>query len=239
MGNSYFKFKEFTVHQDQSAMKVCTDACLFGAWVVRNFSLNDAKNILDIGTGTGLLSLMMAQHSKAKIEAVEIDELAANQAKDNFNRSPWKEQFQVHTCSIVDFVKSHEKWYDLIISNPPFFDNQLKSIDPQRNLAMHSAHLTLFELADCLVKLLKEEGTAAILLPWNRSAEWKNIAKEAGLYITHETAVKQTIDHACFRTMILMKKSASQTMLKEIFIKDHLKYSKDFNDLLSPFYLAL
>lgn len=239
MGNSYFKFKEFTVHQDQSAMKVCTDACLFGAWVAKKIPLASVKNILDIGTGTGLLSLMLAQHSRAMIDGVEIDKLAAEQTKKNFDNSRWKEQLQVYTSSILDFVESHEKLYDLIISNPPFFENQLKSNDQQRNLAMHSANLTLLELADCLVKLLEAEGTAAILLPWNRSAEWKIIAEEVGLFITHETAVKQTKDHAYFRTMILMKKTVNIPIFSEIFIKDNMQYSKDFSELLSPFYLAL
>lgn len=239
MGNSFFKFKQFTVHQDQAAMKVCTDACLFGAWVVNSFPIKNAENVLDIGTGTGLLSLMIAQHSSAKIEAVEIDESAANQAMDNFNHSPWKERLQVHTCSIIDFASSHNKTFDFIITNPPFFEHQLKSNDQQRNLAMHSANLTLSELADCLVKLMKEDGSAAILLPWDRSAEWKNLAKDFGLFITHEVGIKQTKNHTYFRTMILMKKSASQPIFKEIFIKDDLQYSKDFSELLAPFYLAL
>ncbi len=239
MGNSFFKFKEFTVHQGQSAMKVCTDACLFGAWVTTKAPLTNFKNILDIGTGTGLLSLMIAQHSTAKIDGVEIDELAAKQAEENFASSPWKDQLRVYTSSIIDFVESHEKTYDLIISNPPFFENQLKSNDEQRNLAMHSANLTLTELADCIVKLLKDEGSAAILLPWNRSAEWKKIAQHYGLFITYETAVKQTKDHAYFRTMILMKKSATSPIFNEINIKEQLQYSKEFTELLAPFYLAL
>ena len=128
MSNSFFKFKEFTVHQDKTAMKVCTDACLFGAWAAKQIEIFDLKNILDIGTGTGLLALMLAQSSRAKIDAVEINELAAEQAAANFCNSPWNSQLYVHQKSINRFTQEQNKPYDFIISNPPFFENQLKHL---------------------------------------------------------------------------------------------------------------
>ncbi|OYZ02606.1 MAG: hypothetical protein B7Y37_02120 [Sphingobacteriia bacterium 28-36-52] len=239
MSNSFFKFKEFTVNQDKTAMKVCTDACLFGAWVVDSINMPSLKNILDIGTGTGLLSLMLAQFSKASIDAVEIEPMAVAQANANFNESKWKEQFQIHATSIIEYAKKQERKYDLIISNPPFFEQQLKSNNKERNIAMHSAHLTLTELANCMINLLTDSGIAAILLPWDRSEEWKEIAEKKGLFGIKETLVKQSTAHSYFRTMILMQKNRATSSFNTITIKEGSEYSKEFSQLLAPYYLAL
>ena len=239
MSNSFFKFKEFTVHQDKTAMKICTDACLFGAWVVDNVEMTSLKNILDIGTGTGLLSLMLAQFSQASINAVEIEPMAVAQANENFKASKWKEQLHIHATSIIEYAKKQEKQFDLIISNPPFFEQQLKSNNTQRNIAMHSANLTLTELANCMIKLLTDSGKAAILLPWNRSEEWKEIAEKMGLFCIKEAAVKQSTSHSYFRTMIIMQKKATISNFDAITIKEGNEYSKEFSQLLAPYYLAL
>ncbi len=239
MSNSFFKFKEFTVHQDKTAMKVCTDACLFGAWVADNLEMSRLKNILDIGTGTGLLSLMLAQFSQAQIDAVEIEPMAVEQARENFQASKWTNQLHIHPTSILEFAKKPIKTFDLIISNPPFFEQQLKSNNSQRNIAMHSNNLTLTELAYCIIGLLADSGKAAILLPWNRTEEWKAIAEKLGLFCINETAVKQTTTHTYFRTMLLMQKKASRVNFSSITIKDGTVYSKEFIKLLTPYYLAL
>lgn len=239
MSNSFFKFKEFTVYQDKTAMKVCTDACLFGAWVADNLEMSRLKNILDIGTGTGLLSLMLAQFSQAQIDAVEIEPMAVEQARENFQASKWKNQLDIHPTSILEFAKRPIKTFDLIISNPPFFEQQLKSNNSQRNIAMHSNNLTLTELAYCINELLTDSGKAAILLPWNRTEEWKAIAENLGLFCIKETAVKQTTTHTYFRTMLLMQKKASMVNFSSITIKDGTEYSKEFIKLLTPYYLAL
>ncbi len=220
-------------------MKVCTDACLFGAWVVDNMDMPSLKNILDIGTGSGLLSLMLAQFSTARIDAVEIDPMAVEQAISNFKESKWERQLQTYSTSIVDFVSKQGQQYDLIISNPPFFEQQLKSKDTLRNIAMHSANLTLTELAYCMVQLLGDSGKAAILLPWNRLKEWKTIAEKIGLFCIKETSVKQSTTHDYFRVMILMQKNASTPCFDNISIKDGNGYSKEFSKLLAPYYLAL
>lgn len=239
MSNSFFRFKEFTVHQDKTAMKVCTDACLFGAWVAKNIDTSNLKNILDIGTGTGLLSLMLAQFSHANIDAVEIEPMAVAQANANFNASKWKEQLHIQATSIIEYAKIQPKQYDLIICNPPFFEQQLKSNNTQRNIAMHSAHLTLTELANCMIQLLANSGIAAILLPWNRLEEWKEIAEKRGLFYLKETAVKQSTTHSYFRTMFLMQKSRVASSFNTISIKEGSEYSKEFSQLLAPYYLAL
>src|SRR4051812_5902465 len=144
-------------------MKVCTDACLFGAWISEEVKSKNSKvkSVLDIGTGTGLLSLMFAQKNlQSIIDAVEIDEAAAQQARENFEASPWKERLQIYSTSIKLFIS--EKKYDLIISNPPFFENDLKSDDSKRNLALHSSQLSLEELLDAITKHLKEDGLFAV-----------------------------------------------------------------------------
>src|SRR5215216_7514664 len=134
MAHFFFRFKQFTIHQDKCAMKVCTDACFFGAWIANKVSSfqSPVSSCLDIGSGTGLLSLMLAQKTLAKIDAVEIDEGAARQAKENFEASPWKERLHVYNTSIQQFDQSTHQLinpstyqpinitkYDLIISNPP------------------------------------------------------------------------------------------------------------------------
>lgn len=239
MSNSFFRFKEFTVHQDKTAMKVCTDACLFGAWVVDNIDMSIQKNILDIGTGTGLLSLMLAQFSQARIDAVEIDPMAVAQAIENFKASKWESQLHTHATSIINFVNKQDQQFDLIISNPPFFEQQLKSKDAQRNIAMHSSNLTLNELAHSMAQLLADSGKAAILLPWSRLEEWKTITEKMGFFCIKVTSVKQSTTHDCFRVMIMMQKNISTTTYDTIPIKDENGYSKEFSKLLAPYYLAL
>src|SRR5262249_33933395 len=134
MPNSYFQFKEFTVYQERCVMKVTTDACVFGAWVAQD--VTDVQNVLDIGTGTGLLPLMLAQrHPSITIDAIEIDKESFEQAKENVAISPFAEHIQV----INDDAKAFSSWkkYDLVISNPPFYEKELASSDHKKNIAHH------------------------------------------------------------------------------------------------------
>jgi tRNA1Val (adenine37-N6)-methyltransferase len=139
MANSFFQFKQFIIHQDRCAMKVTTDACLFGAWVAKEVGgqKSEVETILDIGTGTGLLSLMLAQKTNATIDSVEIDEAAAEQAQENANASLWKDRIFVMPGDAKDMAYTFCKNFDIIISNPPFYENELTSSDHQKNLAHH------------------------------------------------------------------------------------------------------
>src|SRR5258705_6346666 len=148
MANSYFKFKQFTIHQDRCAMKVTTDACLFGAWVAIEAGILESEDgsILDIGAGTGLLSLMLAQKTNVSIDSVEIDEAAAKQARENADASPWKERIFVMPGDAKYMAYTLCKNFDIIISNPPFYENELASPDHHKNIAHHDGGLLLDEL---------------------------------------------------------------------------------------------
>ena len=215
-------------------MKVCTDACLFGAWVAQKVA---GRQILDIGTGTGLLSLMMAQQTSAQIDAIEMDEAAAEQAADNFENSPWKERLQVITgdAKLLHLGKK----YDLIISNPPFFENDLKSADVQRNLALHSKQLSLTELIKVIKSHLADNGKFALLLPYHRKNEFLQIAIEAGFSPEEIVSVKQTVKHAYFRAMLLFSAVEVTLVEQEITIREGEVYSNEFSNLLKDYYLKL
>jgi len=233
MPNSWFQFKQFRVQQDKCAMKVCTDACLFGSQLPVDASV---KKVLDIGTGTGLLSLMYAQlNSNATIDAVELDVAAAEQAIENVQASPWSNRITVYQTSIQEYKPQHQ--YDLIISNPPFFENDLQSDDTQRNLALHSTALTLEELFKISQQLLNADGQFCLLLPYHRTAAAIKLGEENGMHCIQQTTVHQTTKHAAFRSILHFATQPSPKKEMTIYIKDGQDYTNGFIDLLKPFYL--
>ena len=238
MPNNYFQFKQFTVQQENCAMKVCTDACLFGAYVADQVKTKAAATILDIGTGTGLLSLMLAQKVPAMIYTVEIDEAASQQAKENFQQSPWKERLTLFNADVLQLFT--EKQFDCIISNPPFFENDLKSSDKNKNAAKHDTALTLEQLLATVLKLLNDDGSFAVLLPYHRVEECILSAEKIGLYLNKKVLVKQTEKHEYFRGILFFSRLQSSFAEEEISIKtDNDKYSMRFAELLKDYYLYL
>jgi tRNA1Val (adenine37-N6)-methyltransferase len=239
MPNTYFQFKQFIVHQEKAAMKVCTDACLFGAWVAAYIKAQDTKptQILDIGAGTGLLSLMLAQATTAPIDAIELNGQAAEQAMQNFEASPWNKSMQVLQGDARSIHLG--KKYDLIISNPPFFENDLKSQDVMRNLALHSSELGLDELLPVIQQYLLPQGRFAILLPWHRKDAFINLAEAQDFFPAEEMDVKQTSLHNCFRTMLLFSRNRQDAKRGEIIIRDRENYTAPFIHLLKDYYLHL
>jgi tRNA1Val (adenine37-N6)-methyltransferase len=237
MANSYFKFKQFKIHQHKCAMKVCTDACLFGALVAE---LNlEKKQVLDTGTGTGLLSLMLAQKSNSiQIDAVEIEAAAAEQALENITASPWSANINVHHADILQFKPG--KNYNLIISNPPFFEDDLHSPDATKNKAKHSTTLKLDELLHFVDENLDSKGTFAVLLPYARVQAFTDAASETGLLLNRQVLVKQTMKHKFFRGILFFGRKEKEAQYEELIIKelDH-SYTAAFTNLLKDYYLFL
>ncbi len=237
MSNSFFQFKQFTIHQSNCAMKVCTDACLFGALAVN--AQRTAVNVLDIGTGTGLLSLMYAQKNPyAIIDALEIDAAAALQAKENFAASPWKERLSGIHADILGF-KSDKK-YELVISNPPFFENDLKSDDKSKNTAKHDASLSLEGLLKAIDNNTSPDGSFVILLPYHRVSYFENEALQLNFHLKQKFLIRQTPKHEFFRGILFFSREKAQLQITEMAIRRSEEvYSDEFIVLLKDYYLNL
>jgi tRNA1Val (adenine37-N6)-methyltransferase len=240
VANPYFKFKQFTVYHQHCAMKVSTDACLLGAIAAMHVK-NNATGIyrmLDIGTGSGLLSLMLAQQHLCITHAVELDEKAASQAADNFSASPFAKYLQVFCTDIAHYHPPH--CYDFIISNPPFFENDLQSPDTAKNKAMHSSHLTIGQLLLHIKRLSTPSGSAMVLLPWNRAATFLAMASQLQCYCLHRWDVRQSPAHQWFRSILLLSAKQQAYQHTAIDIKSNeQQYSPAFTQLLKPYYLYL
>ncbi len=237
MSNHYFQFKQFTVRQQHCAMKVCTDACLFGGWVAHFASAPTWKSILDVGTGTGLLSLMLAQKTQAYITAIEIDEAAALQATANFKSSPWSSRLHLIHKDVRSYTTGLT--FDLVVSNPPFFENDLQSQNPKRNIALHSSSLSSTSLMEHVAKLTGAQGKVALLLPYQRTEIFMQLALQHGLHIQYLCHVRQTEKHPFFRSMVCVGRDRQKTVTNEITIKENREYSNAFKRLLQEYYLHL
>ena len=217
-------------------MKVCTDACILGAWTAMKGQSFSIKNILDIGCGTGLLSLMLVQKIDATIDAIEINNAAAEQAAENIAASPWPDRINIVQSSIQD-LKTITK-YDLIICNPPFYEDDLRSNDKDRNAAKHDTVLRFEELLASIKENLNEEGIAVVLLPFHRTAYFEATAKEQLLFIQEKLLIKQTPKHDHFRSIILLSsKFHDEPTVNELIIHDGQRnYTEEFKDLLNDYY---
>ncbi len=246
MPNNYFQFKQFTVQQENAALKVSTDSCLFGAWVAEELRSTDNSltihhsplTILDIGAGTGLLMLVLAQKCDALIDGIEIDEPSYRQAKENIDASPWKERLQLFHGDVKQF--NFSKKYDLIISNPPFYEGDLKSDAAHRNVAMHDAGLKLDELLTSVDANLTVEGRFAVLLPWSRASYFIDLANKSNFYLEKQAIVSQTEKHQYIRAMfIFSRQNLGKVRPLFIPIRNDNEYSDTFIRLLKDYYLYL
>lgn len=241
MANTYFQFKQFTIHQDRSAMKVTTDACLFGAWVSQQVKSEKSKvkNALDIGTGTGLLALMFLQKNPDTVtDAIEIDEAAFEQAKENADASLWKDKINVIHNDVKNLSTVNK--YDIIISNPPFYENELRSPNDKRNVAHHSDDLGLNELLALTKNLLTGNGRFFFLFPFKRKNDIEKAFRLHDIFINQLILVKQSVKHDHFRIMIEGSLQKNETIIKEISIwNDQQQYTNEFIELLKDYYLYL
>jgi tRNA1Val (adenine37-N6)-methyltransferase len=239
MPNPYFRFKQFTVFHDRCAMKVTTDACLFGAWCAREIGemTNECPKLLDIGAGTGLLPLMIRQKNEAAIDAVEINREAAAQAKENVENSGFA-NISILNRDIRDFEPSLP--YDVIVSNPPFYEQDLPSEDESRNTALHSHHLKLQELLQFAGKHLSPGGRFFLLMPYRRHDEVMRRLDEHDFYLQTKITVCQTPRHKPFRLMLCCSKEPASLKENEIIIcNESNHYTKEFSELLGEYYLYL
>lgn len=240
MANNYFQFKQFIVLQEHCAMKVCTDACIFGATVgqVLSHAKKEPANILDIGTGTGLLSLMAAQKSNATVDAIELDEAACEQARTNFEQSPWQKRLNIFNADALTFYTG--KKYDCIISNPPFFEGDLKSANREKNAAKHDTTLTLEQLLSVINNHLSPDGFFGVLLPWHRVEFFIEIATAADYFLTKQLLVQHTKTHPFFRGILFFSRQKTNIDSNELVIKNEDRhYSPEFVDLMKDYYLHL
>jgi len=242
MANHYFRFKQFTVYQDACAMKVCTDACLQGASTAAYLQVNKPgiRRILDIGTGTGLLSLMLAQQlPSTTITAIELDTAAAGQARANFTASPWNERLQVIETDAREMAADIQ--YDFIITNPPFYESDLKSNNHLRNQAMHATTLDYNDLLKVIDRQLNPVGEFSILLPYRPFGDFVSMAGAAGFYLKEVVHVKQSERHEYFRSIGIFGREPSEPKVVSMAIReeDQQVYTPAFISLLQPYYLYL
>lgn len=241
MSNPWFRFKQFTIHQDRCAMKVTTDACLFGAWLAQRLGRpENPLQVLDIGTGTGLLSLMLAQAwPQARFTAVELDAHAAAQAAENVASSPFADRITVVPADIRSYRPLNT--FDLVVSNPPFHEQQLASPKAARRQAHHDETLTLSELLTASRRLVAATGLLALLMPFYRREEVLHQAAAAGFYAQEACDVQQTPQHDCFRTMQLLGRQPADAPVcqKLLITESNQAYSAEFVTLLRDYYLKL
>ena len=255
MANPFFQCKEFIVHQQHTSMKVCTDACLFGAWVAKQPSLETAHSIVDIGTGTGLLSLILAQvtdKSNTKITAVEIESQAATEASSNFNLSKWSERLMLVNDSIQNYTanfiatEKEKNRFDIIITNPPFYEGDLKSPNANKNKAAHSTELSWTSLVENSSSLLKEEGHFFVLAPTLRAYTMQKLAEASHLYLREEVLVYNDAKHLPFRSFLHFQKNSNTQDKGNTVFRNNIviknadnTYSTAFTELLKDYYLHL
>lgn len=236
-----FKFKEFSIHQDQCAMKVGTDGVLLGAWS----SIKKAPDsILDIGAGTGILSLMLAQRSHAElIDAIEIDDNAYEQCVENFEQSPWGDRLFCYHASLEEFVKELEDEddrYDLIVCNPPFYSEDFKTNNSQRDMARFQDAMPFEHLLESVSKLLSEAGTFAVVIPFKEEAHFTEIASKFKLYPNRVLHVKGHSTSEIKRSLIEFSFHVSEKTIESLIIEiERHQYTQDYINLTKDFYLKL
>ena len=234
MSNSWFQFKQFLVTQEKSALKVGTDGVLLGAWC----NVEGAKQILDVGTGTGLIALMLAQRTDALIDAVEINEEAGTDACRNFQRSPWKDRITLHCADFNQFISVDSARYDLVVSNPPFFRSSLRSRDHAASQARHDITLSFFQLISGAQKILNKTGRLSVIIPVESLDDFRETARLAGLYLSRKTIVIPGTGKAPKRALLEFTVQPGYPASEELVILNaNGQYSSDFVSLTKDFYL--
>lgn len=237
---SLFQFKQFSIQQDRCAMKVGTDGVLLGAWAPID---HKPYSVLDIGAGTGLIALMLAQRSQAEqIDAIEIDENAFEQCVDNFENSPWNDRLFCFHASLDDFMDDLEdEAYDLIVSNPPFYSEDFKTENEQRDLARFQDALPFEDLVEAASVLLSETGVLAVIVPYKEEAKLIALAKECDLFPLKITRIKGTPTAEIKRSLVAFSFAETHELpIDELIIETaRHQYTEDYIALTKDFYLKM
>lgn len=232
MKMSQFNFKQFCIRQDRCAMKVGTDGVLLGAWA------EGGRRILDIGTGTGLIALMMAQRfPSAQVVAIDIDAEACGQARENVLESPFSDRVEVLHSAVQDFHPPHG--FDAIVSNPPFFEQSLKNPDARKALARHADFLTFQDLFSCAFRLLDDDGTFSVIIPVEKLEDFSSNAYFSSFYISRKCYIKTTFEKPSKRCLISYRKSLQTTVENSEFYLQEKDGSRSgwYRELTRDFYL--
>lgn len=254
MSNSWFQFSQFLIHQDRCAMKVCTDACIFGAWC--SGRIMAGARVLDIGSGTGLLMLMLAQKHASRIEGIEIDPDAFGQLQENIAQSSWKDRIRSYLGDVKEF--NFPEKFDFIITNPPFFEDDLPADSRAKNLARHSKALKLSELITVLDANLAGTGSFALLLPFQRAEYFERLATAKGFHLLDQLRVRQRSGDDPFRAILYFSRKERDRAagvspgmmpaaaipgappMAELVIRDEDgSYTEAFVELMKDYYLHL
>ncbi len=236
MSSKPFQFKQFTIQQDKCAMKIGTDGVLLGAWVKIN---KDHNSVLDIGTGTGLIALQLAQRCDCRtIDALEIEANAFEQAVENFENSHWTDRLFCYHASLEEFSNEIDDTYDLVISNPPFYNSSFKELEQKRALARHTKSLTFEELLFHTSKLLSKKGTCAFIIPHHEELKFLELARRNKLFPQRITRVKGNIQTGVKRTLLQLSFTSTAPKIEELVIEiERHIYTEDYKNLVEDFYL--
>ena len=235
MSNSYFRFKQFTIEQEDCAMKVGTDGCLLGGW----FDCTASQRILDIGCGSGLIAIMAAQRCGATITGIEIEQKAAGQAARNVNNSPWNDRIRIINCDILQYTPQDA--FDTIVSNPPYFVNSLKCDETSRTLARHNDTLNCENFFKKAASLLSTHGKISIVIPTDILEDWKDAAALNGFSLSRATFVKTTPRKMPKRVLAdFIRAYTCDTRTETLILEDEPGvYSKAAQEILRDFYLKI
>ncbi len=234
-----FSFKQFSIQQDRCAMKIGTDGVLLGAWTPIE---NNPFSILDIGAGTGVIALMLAQRSNAEqIDALEIDEEAYEQSVDNFENSPWSDRLFCFHAGLDEFVEEPEDEYDLIVSNPPFYTDDYKSENEQRDLARFADAMPFEDLIEAADLLLSENGIFAVIIPFKEEQNFLALAKDYELYPLKITHVKGTPTTEIKRSLLAFSRNENAIITPDELIIETSRhqYTTEYIELTKDFYLKM
>lgn len=233
-----FKFKKFSIEQDNCTMKVGTDGVLLGAWA----NVEKAKSILDIGTGTGVIAIMLAQRAtEAKVSGIEIDEAACTQAQQNMDASPYADRLTAELSPIQDFAKLSREEFDLIVSNPPFFSGGTFSENQDRNSVRHTVKLSHGDLLMAVQKLLSKTGKFCLILPYLEGLRFQEMAKNYNLFCTKMTEVKPKKEKSVERLLLQFERKEKAIKIDQIVIQKEARndWTKEYIALTGDFYLKM